>query len=129
MSYCPTNTNARTDDETLLEQAKQLLSAGKAMEKRGDAAGAVLLYEQVQACGQSIKNVKQAQQVESAAVDSLGNAYKNMGQYERAIDHYTQAMALLLPHDEHAETVLLRASEGGQPGGRRDSADAGRDGR
>ena len=48
------------EDDTLLEQAQQLLSAGNAKEDRGDAAGAVQLYEQVRACGRRIKNVELA---------------------------------------------------------------------
>lgn len=103
-------TGKQEEDGALLEHAKHLLSAGQAKENRGDAAGAVRLYEQVRACGQQIKNVKQAQQVESVAFGSLGDAYRNLGQYERAIDHYTQAMAITLPHDEVADAAILRAS-------------------
>ena len=60
------------DDAALLEQAQQLLSAGQAKEDRGDAAGAVQLYEQVRACGRRIKDVQLAKLWESRAVRRLG---------------------------------------------------------
>ena len=57
------------DDKSLYAQARQLLSAGHTKADRGDATGAVQLYEQVRACGRRIKDVELAKEVEGWAVE------------------------------------------------------------
>ena len=82
------------EDEPLLKQANQLLSAGQARGSQGDATGALQLYEQARACGRHIKNVRLAKNVECVAVSSLGSTYFSLGQHERAVEHLRQSLAI-----------------------------------
>ena len=83
-----------TSDDVLFERAQLLLSEGQALESRGDARGAMMKYEACRAAGQAMQDQGYAQAVEAAALGSLGTAYDSLGQYDKATEHLTAALAI-----------------------------------
>mgnify|MGYP002631253186 CR=1 FL=1 len=81
-------------DESLSLEADDLLIAGNRKSAQGDAAGALQLYQRLRACGKLIHDKEEAEWVEGCALNNLGNTYKSLEQYQHAIEHLTQALAI-----------------------------------
>ena len=92
-------------NEAVVEESKQLLGAAQLKQQRGDAKGALRLYEQSLACAPRITDAKQAKAVEAPAHRGIGDAYVRLDQYERAVEHYTQSL-------ERCKEIGHRENEG-----------------
>ena len=81
-------------DEAVFEEAQCLLSAGNLELYHGGSRGAMRLYDQCLACAQRIPDTMKAKAVEASALGNLGSACSGLGQYHRAIEYHTQALAI-----------------------------------
>ncbi|EOD39971.1 hypothetical protein EMIHUDRAFT_69905, partial [Emiliania huxleyi CCMP1516] len=88
------DSNVGWSDDELLEGAQALVGEGNERLQRGDARGALQKYEECRAFGQAMRDRKRAMAVEGAAVGNLGDAYRRLGQYKKAIEHHTMALAI-----------------------------------
>ena len=83
-----------SDDDTLMQEAKQLWCAGNRKKEQGDTAGALQLYERVLACSLRIMDKQKARQVQGVGLSNIGEACSRLGQNERAIKYLIQALAI-----------------------------------
>ena len=81
-------------DTELFERAESLLQNGQTLMLDGDERGAIVKFEACRAVGKRLESRQLAQGFEGAAVGSLGIAYDNLGQHEKAIENYTAALAI-----------------------------------
>ena len=95
-------------DAAAFERAQELLGAGQLKEDRGDAQGALELYEQCRSCARLISVPRSAKAVELAALGSLGGICTSLGQYERAIEYLDKTLAICREnHDRRNEGSAL----------------------
>ena len=93
MSASTSNSSGASDGE-ITDRCIALLKEGQALELHGDAPGAIGKYNEILALSQGVQDEKQRQNIKGAAVGSLGIAYSRLGQYDKAIEHYNQALAI-----------------------------------
>ena len=93
MSASASNSSGASD-HNITQTCNALLEEGQALELHGDVPGAIGKYNEMLALSQGVQDEKQRQNIKSVAVGSLGNTYRDLGQYDKAIEHYNQALAI-----------------------------------
>ena len=73
-----------------MERAQALLEQGRELQDRGDARGALRAFEDLRSLGEATGH----KGVIGAAAGSLGSAYDSLGQYDKAVEHLTAALAI-----------------------------------
>ena len=94
MSALSASNSSGASDVEIWDQCVALLQEGQAFELHGDVPGAIAKYNEILALSQGVQREKKRKKIKSAAVGSLGNAYDSLGQYDKAIEHHNQALAI-----------------------------------
>ena len=94
MSASASNNSSGASDGEIWDRCFALGLEGQTLNQRGDVPGAIAKYNEMLALSQGVQHEKQRQNIKSAAVGGLGNAYDSLGQYDKAIEHYNQALAI-----------------------------------